>query len=239
MLAAMRYHVWLATLALLSTAACDKKSDTQPTDPTPAPSATPTVEEPKPKAVADIDVKHIQEQLKCPAKGHKAACDVLEGFETGKKWDLTTIQSQEARYFGKAIGYKDGVPEERWVFLLVKKVPLNEVTPGDLPLRVALRDLDKSRVAENQHAEKLLWLLQRDDSISKRNTTANFILTYTSNNWDSAAPTDGASTILHIAGGTYVREGKGRSLHVINIEAARPGSTSIDGTMVQLYPISW
>jgi hypothetical protein len=240
MLAPMRTHAWLVVPALLVAVACDKKADPVPVDTTPpASTAAPVEEPPKREAVEDVDVTHVREQLKCPAKAHKDACDILEGFEKGSKWDLTTIQSEEARYFGKAFAYTDGVAEEKWMFLIVKKVPLNMAAQGDLPLRVVLRDLDKTLGAENSHAEKLWWLLKRDDAVTKRNTTANYVLGYASANWDSAAATRGASTILHVQGGAFVRQGQARTLQLVHVEAARPGASGFDGLLVTLYPLSW
>lgn len=218
---------------------CDKKQDPSPVEP--APSASPEASEPAPKRepVQDIDAKVILEQLRCPAKAHKDACDILEGFDAGTKWDLTSIHAEEARYFGKAFRYNQGVAEEKWMFLLVKKIPLNKAAEGDLPLRVGLRDLDTTLGPENAHADKLWWLLKRDDAVPKRNATAKYVLEYASANWDSAAATQGPSTILHVSGGTYVRQGKARTLHLVQMDAARPGASGFDGMLVTFYPLTW
>lgn len=237
---AMRTHVWLLAPVFLLAGACEEKPAPKPAEPPPAvSSASAPVESPAPPPVGDTDVAHLQQQLKCPNKATKDACDVLDGFAKGKKWDLTTIQGKQARYFGKAIESKGGELHESWVFLVVERIPLNEAAKGDLPLKVALREVDKSDEAANNHAEKLLRLLERDDAFNKRNQTANHVLEYVPSNWDSAAKTDGTSTILHIGSGTFVRQGEGRSLYLVRVDPAKPGASSTDGVFVRMFPMSW
>ena len=239
MLAAMRNYAWIALPALLLALGCDEKAEKSAAAPAASSASQPEVAAPKREKVSDFDVKPLLEQFKCPNKTNKDVCEVFEGFAKGTKWNLTSIQSEQARYFGKAIVYKGGEATERWVFLVVKKVPLNEITEGDLPLKIALRELDDSRTTEIGQAEKLMWLLKRDDAVTKRSQTANYVLDYTPSNWDSSAETKGNSIILHVDGGAFVRQGEARSLHLVKVDVARPGATSTDGMFVQLYPISW
>jgi len=239
MLAPMRNYAWIALPALLLAMGCDQKTEKPAAPPAASSVSQPEVEVPARETVTDFDVKQVQEQFKCPNKANKEVCDVIEGFAKGTKWDPSTIQSQDARYFGKAVVYKNGESKERWVFLVVKKVPLNEVTKGDLPLRVALREVEDSRTVELAHAEKLYWLLKRDDAVTKRNQMANYVLDYTPSNWDSSAETKGNSVIFHVGDGAFVRQGEARTLNLVKVDLARPGSSSTDGMFVQLYPISW
>jgi hypothetical protein len=239
MLAAMRNYAWIALPTLLLALGCEEKAEKPTAAPAASSASQPEVKAPKRETVSDYDVKPLQDQFKCPNKANKEVCDVFEGFATGTKWDLTTIQSEQARYFGKAVVYKGGEAKERWVFLVVKKVPLNKITEGDLPLKIALRELDDSRTTEIGQAEKLLWLLKRDDAVTKRSQTANYVLDYTPSNWDSSAETKGNSIILHVGGGAFVRQGKARTLHLVKVDVARPGATSTDGMFANLYPISW
>lgn len=241
MLAAMRNYVWIALPALLLAAACEEKPAAKPTEPTPAASTAsePAAEQPKREPVEDFDVAGLKEEFKCPNKTNAAVCEVIEGFAGGTKWNFATIQGKDARYFGKAVVRKGGELQERWVFLVVKKVPLNEVTEGDLPLKIALRELDESQTAEINHADKLMWKLRRDDAVTKSNQTANYILGYAPSKWDSAAQTKGESVIFHIGGGAFVRQGEKRTLQLVKLEAAKPGASSADGLFVRLYPLSW
>lgn len=238
----MRSYTIFPVIIAICLFGCEKKSQA-PAQQVASASATvasePAPEPQKREPVTDIDPQELLQAMGCPSKTHHAACEVLEGFDKAEPWDLTTIRGDMARYFGQATTYKDGVAEQRWVFMLVKKMPLNEIEPGDLAVRVALRDLDPNLVAENKHADKLLYLLKQDDAISKRNQTSEYILGYNSNSWDSAAPTKGKSTILHIGGGTYVRQDDKRRLYLISMEARRPGAAQADATLVRLYPLSW
>lgn len=242
MLALMRHYLWIALPALVLAASCeDKSAEKKPAAAAPAVSsaAPPVDEQPEPRTVSDFDTKHFREQFKCPNKANKGICDVLDGFDEGTAWKLTRIRGKEARYFGKAVLSSGGEIQEAWVFLVARKVPLNEVTEGDLPLQIALRTLDESNEAVKNHTERLLRKLQRDDAVTKRNQTANHVLDYAPSNWDSAAETKGESIILHIDGGAYVRQGKGRSLYLVKVEAAKPGSSEADGMFVRLYPLLW
>lgn len=239
MLAAMRHFGWLLIPLLTWSLGCDKKSDAGSAGVAPPSAAPEPTEKPKPEPVTDIDAKSLLASLECPKSKHEAACEVLDAFEKGKPWNTTNIRGDEARYFGKALVYLNDEVTEQWVFLVVKKIPLNEASPGDLPLRVALREIDKDRSAEIGHADKLLRLLERDDAVNKRNQTANYILDYTPSNWDSSAATKGASTIFHVGAGAFVREGPGRSIVVVQRDAAKPGAAAGDGMFVKLFPLSW
>ncbi len=239
MLAAMRNHAWLVVPLLFFVGGCEKEKAASESPPPVVSIASEAVETPKREAVEDVDIKGLLKKFGCHDKANKAICDVLDGFDKGKKWEPTSIQGNEGRYFGKAVTNTKGVRKERWVFLIIKKVPLNEIADGDLSVKVAFRELDKDKVAENNHAPKLLWLLQRDDAIPKRNQTANHVLGYAPSNWDSASPTQGTSIILHVDDGIYVRQGEDRSLQLIKTELATPGSASTDETYVRLYPLSW
>lgn len=238
----MHRYVIFPVIFSICLCGCEKKSPT-PTQQAASASATvvpePVPEPKKREPVTDIDMQDLLKAMGCPSKTNVAACEVLEGFDKAEPWDLTTIRGDMARYFGQATTYKAGVPEQRWVFMLVKKMPLNEIEPGDLAVRVALRDLDPNLVAENKHADKLLYLLKQDDAVSKRNRTSEYILGYNANSWDSAAPTKGKSTILHIGGGTFVRQDAKRRLCLVSIEARQPGAAQVDATFVRLYPLAW
>jgi len=240
MLAAMRTQQWIILLALVAATGCDKNADPIPAIPAPAASTVESaVARPKREPAQDTEAKPLLEQFKCPSKTSKDACEVLDGFASGTGWDLTAIHAEEARYFGKALSYSDGEAQEKWVFLIVKKVALNVVAEGDLPIRVILRELDKTLGAENTHAEMLWTQLKRDNPVTKRNSTANYVMAYAPANWDSAAATQGASTILHISDGAFVRQSRNRSLHLVQMDTMRPGATGFSGALITLYPLSW
>lgn len=203
-----------------------------------APSAPPTASRPRGD---DLNLAALRTHLKCAAGAKKPTgiCGVVDEFEKASAWNLETIRGTDARYFGQTFVNEKGVTRSAFQFLVVKKVPTNDVTPGDLPIRVAFRELDANLKSENKHAPKLLRILEHDDAVTKMNTTAEYIKTYAPASWDSAALTAGASTLLHVEGGAHVREGRGRRLYLIKQSPSSPDSTASDGVFAVLWPLSW
>lgn len=241
----MRYYWWTSLLCASVLIGCNSKTDAAPqtkqgeqsaASPATTSAPPPVVQTPK---VEDVDVSGLKQSLRCPSKGHAAACEVLDGFEQAEAWNLTTIRSDVARYFGQATEIKNGVSQSRWVFMIVRRLPLNEVHPGNLAIRVALRDLEDKLTAENAHAPRLWRVLKHDNAVAKGNRMVDYLQTYTPSTWDTAGPTSGKSSILHVGEGMYVRQDAKQALYVVNLPPARPGSSEHDATLIKLYPISW
>jgi hypothetical protein len=195
--------------------------------------------QPERKRPDDLDVAKLQETLKCKGAAPKAACLGLAEFSAGRAWNLDTVRGQDARWFGQAWVLDKGVARSGYYFFVLKKVPTNEVAPGDLPVKVALRELDPTLGPENTHAPKLLRLLQHDDAIPKQNRTAEHVKTYAPASWDLATHTSASSTFVPSGEGIWVREGGSRNLLVVHLVAAATGAVPGDGVYANLYPVSW
>lgn len=241
----MRYYWWTALLGASVLIGCNSKTDAtaritqgEPSATSPATTSTPPPVVPAPK-VEDVDVSGLKQFLRCPSKGHVAACEVLEGFEQAESWNLTTIHNDVARYFGQATEIKNGVSQSRWVFMIVRRLPLNEVHPGNLAIRVALRDLEEKLTAENANAPRLWRVLKHDNAAAKRNRMVDYLQTYAPSTWDTAGPTSGKSSILHVGEGMYVRQDAKYALYIVSVPPTRPGSNEHDATLIKLYPVSW
>ncbi|MCL2824268.1 MAG: hypothetical protein FWD57_09775 [Polyangiaceae bacterium] len=233
---------FVGVFTLATAVGCENKSETAVDPAASGPVRTgvqPAPPPPKRETIPDTDAQPMRVSLICGDKRNKEACAVLDGFESGTAWDLTAIRADEARYFGKSYSVVSGALKEKWVFMIVKKVPLNTVTKGDLAIRVSLVELDKGLTSENAHAEKLWGLLKRDDSVTKRNATAQYVMGYAPANWDSAEPTLGVSSHLHVGSGAYVRQARDRSLHMVKTELMQPGVAGATGSVVKVYPLSW
>jgi hypothetical protein len=237
--AAMRISALLfLSAALVVTTGCDKPAPGGPTDAAPAatPKPEPVPARPRPE---DLDVSGIREPLKCAPNAKKPVCTVLSEFEKADAWNLDTIRGTDARYFGQVTVIEKGQTRTPFVFLIVKKVPTNDVAPGDLAIKVALREVDASLEKENTHAPKLLRALERDDVGSRYNAAADYLKTYAPSNWDGAVVTAGPSTLLYSEGGVYVRETKTRRLQVVKLSAVTHDVTPGDGMYGMLHPVSW
>ena len=229
-----------ALLLVLATSGCDKGSSRALPDAA-APSAAvsaPPAPAPPPRT-ADLDAAQVRQPLKCTASTKRPICQVIDDFEKGTAWNLETIRGTDARYFGQATVVEKGTPRDAWYFLVVKKVPTNEALSGDIPIKVAIRELDSALKPENAHAPRLLRAVEHDDSVNKLNRTAEYVRTYAPSSWDGAAPTAGPSSLLYSEGGMFVREGKGRRLHVIRLAPASSDTSQGDGLYATLYPLSW
>ncbi len=241
MLRAMRIRAFVLLPALATLLpACDKGAPSAAPDAAPVASVSvPPPPPPRPRPT-DMDVPQAREPLKCAAGGKRPVCQVLDEFEKADAWNLETIRGVDARYFGQATVVEKGQPRTAWYFMVVKKVPTNDVPAGDLPIKIAIRELDSTLGAENTQAPKLLRALEHDDTVNKGNSTSQYVKTYAPSNWDGANVTAGPSTILHTQGGMFVREGKKRQLHVVHFSAVGlGGAVSGDGVYATLYPVSW
>jgi len=81
--------------------------------------------------------------------------------------------------------------------------------------------------------------VERDDAPGKLNRTAEYIRTYAPGSWDGSTVTGGPSALLHCDFGIFVREGRGRRLHLIKLNPAGPDAAEGDGVYATLYPVSW
>lgn len=242
MLRGMRTRLVILLAAACALPACDKGNSKAEPDAAPVASATAAPSAaPRPRP-DDLDVPALRQPLKCAtaAKNPRPVCQVLDEFEKADAWNLETIRGTDARYFGQATIVEKGQPRMGWYFLVVKKVPTNEVAAGDLPIKVAIRELEPTLGAENAQAPRLLRALEHDDAVSKGNSTIQYVKSYAPSNWDGANVTAGPSTIMHSQGGMFVRENKKRQLHIIQLAAVGVGgANSGDGIYATLHPVSW
>lgn len=229
----------LVAAVSLPGAGCEKKAP-EPAQVAPEKSAEPEAPKPTRPTPDDLQSASIQQALRCPG-GYKPACEVLDRFDKAGAWNLDLIRAEEARYFGKGYAIENDKLAERYYVFVVKKIPLNRVEPGDLPIQVSMRELDPSLGPENVHAPRLLRILERDGAVDNRtNQTAQYIEKYNPVDWHAAAPTKGPSKLLYLGAGAYVRQrADQRTLELVQIEPAKPGAKTADGLFVTLYPLSW
>jgi hypothetical protein len=235
----MRIFAFGLLAIVLVAPACTKTPTPSPVDAAASAAESPSAAQtfrPRPE---DLDLVRAREPHKCAPNSKKPVCMGLADFEKADAWNLETIRGVDARYFGLATVIEKGVTRSGYFFLIVKKVPTNEVPVGDLAIRVALRELESGLKAENQQAPKLQRALERDDAVGKGNTTIQYLKTYAPSTWDGANVTAGPSTIMHSEGGVYVRESKNRKLQVVRLAAGTPDAVPGDGMVATLYPVSW
>ncbi len=231
----------LATCSVIPVLGCTQHDKPKPvaeapavTSDTPSPAASPKTTPPD-----DIDLASLQASMKCPGTTFKAACEILDEFKKGTAWDFTLIHGADARYFGRGMEATASGVVERYFFLIARRVPLNEVSASDLPIKQVFRPLESSRELEIAQAPKLLRLLEKDDAVSKTIQTAKYVLEYAPGIWDGASASKGVSTFAQTGGGAYVRMVDKRRLVWVQPAVARPGGSTAEGTYAILYPLSW
>jgi hypothetical protein len=231
----------LATCAAIAVLGCNQHDKPKPaaeapavTSDAPAPSDSPKAPPPD-----DIDLTALQASMKCPGTTFKAACEILDEFKKGTAWDFTLIHGADARYFGRGVEATASGVVERYFFLIARRVPLNEVSGSDLPIKQVFRPLESSREVEIAQAPKLLRLLEKDDAVSKTIQTAKYVLEYAPATWEGAAASKGISTFAQTGSGAYVRMVDRRRLVWVQPAVARPGGSAAEGTYAILYPLSW
>ena len=183
----------------------------------------------------DVDVAALQKKLHCGGATHKDACRVLDEFANGHPWQVR-IPSGEGRWVGNAFNVEAGKDKADVLILSVRDVPTNSIAPGDLPIRVGTSPVPQDMRAA---ASKMVNAFARDDTVAKGNPALAFVRTWTSNREYSAVPTTGDSMRLVAEHETYLRQGKGQKVIMIQPHV-NPSSASIaDGMFAELWPASW
>jgi len=242
MLAGMRSVLFLpftVFAGLLLVACSTKESGKAQPQPSAQPQPTQTAAKIEQARPDDIDPKALTATLKCPGGAFKDACAILKDFDSAVPWNLDTIRSGEARYFGEALIYKSGKPTSSYYFMVAKKVPTNDVSPGEIPVKTALRELDAPSGPESTGAPKLLRALAHDDAAPSNNMTASYVKNYAPSLWEHVTPTQTTSAYIQVPGGAYLRETKSRQIIVVKVEPASAGSILGDGLYARLWPLSW
>lgn len=235
----MPRRAWIAALVLAPLActspstdkAASSSSASSAAPPPPAPTAT--VEAPAPPD--DLDVAALQKANKC-AGSKSAPCAVLAKMASCQAWDAI-VPSGDGRWFGRGTFVTGAKSDAQYTLLRSRRVAMNDVAPGQLPIKISVVELTKSDGGAYEHADRALKAFDRGDVPPRSNPTMEHIKTRTE--WPEffAMKTRGAQIYGIHQGGAYFCAGPKRELLVVVRDNKR--GASADGLYAELIPISW
>jgi hypothetical protein len=208
-------------------------SATATVDPTATPSVA-AVPTPTPKP---LDVEELKTALKCGKANAAGPCNVLGQFAECKKWDPVT-QSGDGRWLGRGYVVEKGAYVEELSLVRTRRVPMTEVGPGQLPVKVAITNIPNDLSTEREHAEKAIRAYERGDVTTKFNLAVEYIKKR--DEWPEAFTTQAEGNQVFVAaeGGAHLCAREGEST-LLAIKRAANRQHPADGVYAILWPVSW
>jgi hypothetical protein len=194
-------------------------------------SAPPAMPPPKP-----LNVEGLKKALKCGGGGH-GPCGVLDKFAGCIAWN-PVARSGEGRWLGKGHVVKNGKFIDEFTLLRTKRVPLDEVGPGQLPAKIGITNIPDDRTTEQNHARKAIGAFSRGD-VPRPNI--NKAITYINQrqDWPEAfsMKTEGHQVYVAVEAGAYLCELKNQQLMMVKLSGNREHKA--DGVYATLYAVTW
>ena len=233
-----------SALALLITAlflpACDPPAATTSASAAasagaaPAPALTTTAEVMPPPD--DLDVAAVQKALKCATDAKSGACGVLAKYTTCTPWNAVS-PSGDARYVGRGTIVEGEKSTESVVVLRAKRVPLNEVGPGQLGVKIGLGEITKEDGSAFGQSGQTIRSFERSDAPGKANATIEYLKQRTVWTEAFASKTVGGQVYAIMRAGTFLCQGARQSLLMVQKAGSR--TSSGDGLYAELWAASW
>lgn len=235
-----------SALALLLPAlllpACDPPSSGGSATASAAPSAAPPPAAPPPPTAEampppdDLDVASLQKALKCATDAKSGACGILTKYSTCTPWN-TTSPSGDARYVGHGATIEGAKSTESVVVLRARRAPMNEVGPGQLPVKIGIDEITKGDGSAFDQAGQTIRSFERSDTPGKSNATIEHLKKRSDWTEAFANKTKGGQVYAIMKAGTFLCQGARQS--VLMVQKAATRSASADGVYAELWPASW
>jgi len=205
---------------------------------TPAPSEVTPAPAPAPEAAApaDLDVAALKKALKCASDAKSGPCAVLAAFGSCSPW-AANVPSGDGRWIGQGFRVEGGKTTEEPTILRVRRVPANEVAPGQMTVKIGLTDIAKEEGSAYAQADKVWKALARGDVPAKSNPALEHLKRRAE--WPEGYATKTVSGQVYVAahGGTFVCQGPKQQLYLVQRAATR-GSQG-DGLYAELWGATW
>lgn len=235
----MRALPALSAVAALSICllGCDDKPKPAPTA-TASASATaattsqaPTMPPPKP-----LDVAGLKQALKCGSGGH-GPCGVLDAFTACTEWNPVS-QSGDSRWLGEGSVVTKGAFVDQITLMRSKRVPLDEVGPGQLPAKIGIAALPDDLSTELGHARKAINAFKRGD-VPKQNINAAITFVKQKDDWPDAFSMQAEQYEVYVAveGGAHLCYLENQRLLVVKLSGNREHKA--DGVYATLWAVTW
>jgi len=219
--------------------ACDDKpSPTATPSATPAattakPAAKPTAKPPPPEALAVNDLK---KSLGCVADAKEGPCAVLEAFGDCVAWSGQT-DGGDGRWIGVGYDRHDGKVTEEVTIVRARRVPLDEVGPGQIGAKLAVSSIPNDKTTLIQEGKRAAKALFRGDIPKPQNPAMKYV--NERKDWSESFAYEAKQNQVFAqgGGGSYFCNLKDQRLLVIKLAdvKANPG----DGVYAMVRPTKW
>lgn len=232
-------YVFVLGFVVTNLSACNEQTSA----PAAQSSAAPTAQAAAPTATAeatpppdDLDVKALQKQLVCPADPKGGPCAILAAIASCKAWSGST-PSGDGRWIGRGHRVEDGKTTEEFTILRARRVPSNDVGPGQLPVKIGVADIAKAEGAAYEQADRAIKAFSKHDIPSRGNAAVGFL--ERKDQWPEgfAMRTVGGQVYAQLEGGVFVCEGPKQQLIVVQRASTRGGKA--DGVYAEVWPTTW
>ena len=228
-------------LVLFGLAACDPPSAGvgAPASATVASSAAappPTAKVEAPPSPDDLPVAELQQHLACGGGSKTGPCAVLAAFAAPcTAWNATS-PSGDARWMGRGHEVENGKVTEKVTLLRLRRVPAEEVGPGQIPAKLGIAELLPDDPA-HRAAQQAIRAFERNDVAGKTNAGLEHVKQRA--DWSEAFATHTRSRQVYALahGGTFVCQGQGQRLLLVQRAGSR--TSKGDGLYAELWPVTW
>jgi hypothetical protein len=188
-------------------------------------------------AVPDnLDVAELQKALKCGGADKTGPCSVLAAFAAPCTAWSASVPSGDGRWMGRGYLVQEGKTTDQITLLRARRVPLTEVGPGQLPVKIAVAELPKDDPAADP-AAKAIRAFERSDVPGKGNAGVEHVKQRTDWAEAFATKTTGGQVYALAHGGTFVCQGPKQQLLVVQRAGSRTDKG--DGIYAELWGTAW
>jgi hypothetical protein len=201
-----------------------------------APSASPSATAEAPAAPENLDVASLQKAMKCAFDARSGPCGILTQFTSCSPWNAA-VPSGDGRWIGHGYVVASGKTTQQITLVRSRRVPSNEVGPGQVPARISVAEIPKEERSAFSQADRAIRAYMRSDQPSKGNATLEYIKQKT--DWPEffATQTTGGQVYVISQAGGYLCQGAKKQLLLVQRAATR-GSNS-DGVYAELWATMW
>jgi hypothetical protein len=204
-----------------------------PTSATTAPAGATTQASAVPE---NLDVAELQKALKCGGADKTGPCSVLAAFAAPCAPWSAAVPSGDGRWMGRGYLVQGGKASDQVTLLRARRVPLTEVGPGQLPVKIAVAEIPKDDPSVEQ-AQKAIRAFERADVPAKNNAGVEYVKGRTDWVEAFATKTTGGQVYALAQGGTFVCQGPKQQLLLVQRAGSR--TDKADGIYAELWAATW
>lgn len=213
-----------------SAAASSAPSAATPTSATPPPAAT------QASVPENLDVAELQKALKCGGADKTGPCSVLAAVAAPCAAWSAAVPSGDGRWMGRGYLVQAGKATDQITLLRARRVPLTEVGPGQLPVKIAVAEIPKDDPSAEQ-AQKAIRAFERADVPAKNNSGVEYVKQRADWVEAFATKTVGGQVYALAQGGTFVCQGPKQQLLLVQRAGSR--TDKADGIYAELWAATW